>query len=71
MLALVLLALSNVAAQAALTYNVGSAEVIYSASQRRSKGLDYWIDGNLGVVPIGNGQYHFYGANGPTPVRTT
>lgn len=68
---LALLAFSATTAQAALVYNVGQTEVIYSASQRRNKGLDYWVDGNLGVVPIGNGQYQFYGANGPTPVRTT
>ena len=71
LLTLALLALSSAATQAALVYNVGQTEVIYTASQRRNKGLDYWVDGNLGVVPIGNGQYHFYGANGPTPVRTT
>ncbi|MBA4106033.1 MAG: hypothetical protein C0485_09765 [Pirellula sp.] len=70
-LTLAFLALSTAATQAALVYNVGQTEVIYTASQRRNKGLDYWVDGNLGVVPIGNGQYHFYGANGPTPVRTT
>jgi hypothetical protein len=56
---------------AALVYTVGQTEVLYTASQRRSMGLDYWVDGNLGVVPIGNGQYHFYGADGATPVRTT
>ena len=71
LLTLALLALSTAVTQAALVYNVGQTEVIYTASQRRNKGLDYWVDGNLGVVPIGNGQYHFYGANGPTPVRTT
>jgi hypothetical protein len=71
LLATAFLALSTGAAQAALIYNVGQTEVIYTASQRRNKGLDYWVDGNLGVVPIGNGQYHFYGANGQTPVRTT
>ncbi|QDT72315.1 hypothetical protein [Lacipirellula limnantheis] len=71
LMTLALLAFSATAAQAALVYNVGQTEVIYSASQRRNKGLDYWVDGNLGVVPIGNGQYQFYGANGPTPVRTT
>jgi hypothetical protein len=56
---------------AALVYSVGQTEILYTASQRRSMGLDYWVDGNLGVVPIGNGQYHFYGADGPTPIRTT
>lgn len=71
LMTLALLAFSATTAQAALVYNVGQTEVIYSASQRRNKGLDYWVDGNLGVVPIGNGQYQFYGANGPTPVRTT
>ena len=55
----------------ALVYSVGQAEVLYTASQRRNMNLDYWVDGSMGVVPIGNGQYHFYGANGPTPVRTT
>ncbi|BBO31912.1 hypothetical protein [Lacipirellula parvula] len=56
---------------AALVYSVGDAEVLYTANQRNSLGLNYWADGNLGVVPLGNGQYDFYGANGSAPIRTT
>ena len=64
-------ALATASAEAALVYSVGEAEVLYTANQRRAMGLNYWADGNLGVVPIGNGQYHFYGANGNSSVRTT
>ena len=50
LLGLALLALSSAASHAALVYNVGPTEVIYSASQRRNKGLDHWVDGTVGTL---------------------
>ena len=71
LLALTVATLATSAVDAALVYSVGGTETLYTAQQRNNMGLNYWVDGNLGVVPIGNGQYHFYGANGATSVRTT
>ena len=53
-----------------IDFSVGSTEVIYSASQRRAKKLNFWPDGNLGVVANGNGTYSFYAANSSTPMKT-
>jgi hypothetical protein len=50
---------------------VGDREVIYSTSQRRNLGLNFWPDGNMGVAAAGNGQIHFYAANSSSSVRTT
>jgi hypothetical protein len=50
---------------------VGDREVIYTTSQRRNLGLDFWPDGNMGVAAAGNGQIHFYAANSSSSVRTT
>src|SRR5690242_3708104 len=58
-------------AHAAFSYSVGPQEVIYIAAQRKSLGLNSWPDGNLGVVPLGGGQYDFYAPNASTPVKTT
>jgi hypothetical protein len=55
----------------AVDFSVGAKEVIYTSGQRKGKGLSTWPDGNLGVVPLGNGLYDFYGANGSKPVKTT
>jgi hypothetical protein len=55
----------------AVSISVGALETIYTKSQRRSKHLSSWPDGNLGVVPAANGLYDFYGANGSKPVKTT
>jgi hypothetical protein len=55
----------------AVSLTIGPREVIYTKSQRQNKGLGTWPDGNLGVVPLGNGLYDFYGANGSKPVKTT
>jgi hypothetical protein len=48
---------------------VGNKEVIYTAAQRTALGLNYWPDGNLGVIPDGNGSYYFYAANGSVAKR--
>lgn len=48
----------------------GSREVIYTAAQRNTLGLNYWPDGNLGVIPDGSGAYYFYAANGSVSKRT-
>lgn len=50
---------------------VGDREVIYTTSQRRNLGLNFWPDGNMGVAAAGNGQIHFYAANSSSSVRTT
>jgi hypothetical protein len=55
----------------AIEFSVGPAEVIYTKSQRSSKRLPHWPDGNLGAVAGANGTYEFYGANGRSPVKTT
>jgi len=69
--ALVLLTAAGEVGAASLSYAVGAPEVLYKASKRRSAGLNYWMDGSLGIVPLGNGQYDFYAANSTKPVRTT
>jgi hypothetical protein len=70
---LAFLAAALLAADAALAvdFSVGGIETIYSKSQRGKKGLKYWPDGNLGVVPLGNGLYDFYAANSSKSVKTT
>jgi hypothetical protein len=66
------LALLSVApASATSIFSVGAKETLLTASQRKSRGLNNWVDGSLGVVYNGNGTYDFYGANGTKPVRTT
>ena len=55
----------------AIDISVGSKEVIYTAKQRKSKGLSSWPDGNFGVVANGLGGYDFYAANSTKPVKTT
>jgi hypothetical protein len=56
----------------AINFSVGEKEVIYTASQRKKKKLATWPDGNLGVVSLNEyGEYEFYAANGPKPVKTT
>ncbi len=60
-----LVALLAVRASAA-DFSVGPPELIYTASQRVSLGLNFWPDGSFGMSGG-----HFYAANGPNPVRTT
>jgi hypothetical protein len=55
----------------AIDFSVGPKEVIYTAKQRKSRGISSWPDGNLGVVANGHAGYDFYAANGPKPVKTT
>jgi hypothetical protein len=55
----------------AIDISVGQKEVIYKTSQRRSRGLSSWPDGNFGVVANGQGGYDFYAANSTKPVKTT
>jgi hypothetical protein len=52
-------------------FSVGDREVIYTASQRRNLGLNFWPDGSMGVVAGNNGQLQFYAANSSSSVRTT
>lgn len=56
---------------AAIDFNIGAPQVIYSNSQRKSAGGANWPDGSLGAVANGNGTYDFYGANASSPVVTT
>ncbi len=65
------LALVTLRSAWAVEISVGDLETIYKKSQRSSKGLSSWPDGNFGVVPLGNGLYDFYAANGSKPVKTT
>ncbi len=55
----------------AVYFTVGSKETIYTKSQRTSRSLSTWPDGNMGIVSNGNGTFDFYGANGGKPVKTT
>ncbi len=55
----------------AVYFSVGSKETIYTTSQRKSKKLATWPDGNIGIVSNGNGTFDFYGANGGKPAKTT
>jgi hypothetical protein len=50
-------------AEAVTNLTFGAKEVIYTAAQRNALGLNYWPDGNLGVVPDGSGGCYFYAAN--------
>lgn len=52
-------------------FSVGAKETVLTSKQRKSKGLNNWIDGSLGVVNNGNGTYDFYGAKGTSPIRMT
>ncbi|MCI0332618.1 MAG: hypothetical protein L0228_05285 [Planctomycetes bacterium] len=71
-LAVVLAAvLIEVGAARAIDFTIGAPEVIYTKSQRKSRGGSYWPDGNLGVVGNGNGTFDFYGANASKSVLTT
>jgi hypothetical protein len=55
----------------AIEVAVGPQEIIYSASQRKSKKLGTWPDGSMGAVSNGDGTYDFYGPNGQQPAMTT
>ena len=68
---LIALMLAVIDGAQAVQISVGNREVIYTSSQRKSKSLSTWPDGNLGVVSNGLGGYEFYGANGSKPVKTT
>lgn len=46
---------------------VGARETVCTAAQRTALGLNWFPDGNLGVVSNGNGSYQFYAANGSSP----
>ena len=62
--------ISNVLAAELANFSVGKREVITTKEQRDKLGLQWFIDGNFGVVKTGN-KYQFYGANGHKPVRVT
>lgn len=51
-------------------FSVGKREVVTTKELRDTLGLKWFIDGNMGVVKMGN-KVQFYGANGHTPVRIT
>ncbi len=53
-----------------LTFVAGTPEVVYTAQQRVALGLNYWPDGNLGVVTSGS-TYGFYAANSGQGIYTT
>jgi len=40
-----------------------SPTVMYTKAQRYTKKLSYWPDGSIGGLPIGGGQYRFFGPN--------
>lgn len=64
-----LLLLLMVGTLQAENFSVGSRDIIYTASQRRSKG-QYWPDGNLGLVQNGT-TLDWYAANGKKPIKTS
>jgi hypothetical protein len=45
-------------------FTVWQSEVVYTQVQRKSRNLNLWPDGNIGVVNKGDGNYTFYAANG-------
>jgi hypothetical protein len=55
----------------AINFSVGAEQIIYTAAQRKSKGLNLWPDGSLGVLANGKGGYDFYGPDGSSPVMTS
>ncbi len=52
-------------------FTVSDPQVIYTQPQRYTKGLRYWTDGNMGVMPSGDGNFIFFAANGANTARTT
>lgn len=62
--------ISSVLAAELANSSVGKREVITTKEQRDKLGLEWFIDGNFGVVKTGN-KYQFYGANCHKPVRVT
>jgi len=47
-----------------LNFETGKIEIIYERQPLNDAGLNYWPDGNIGVVKNKNGIYAFYAANG-------
>jgi len=45
-------------------FKIGKIETIYKRPPLNDAGLNYWPDGNIGVVKNKNGTYAFYAANG-------
>lgn len=68
--ALLLIAASRTFAADAPVFTVGEMEIVATKKQRETLGLNWFIDGNLGVVKHQN-QVQLYGANGSKPVRVT
>ena len=56
-------AMAPVASPSRPEFTAGKPETIYTRAQLVAHGLHYWPDGNIGVVPKGNGQADFYAAN--------
>ncbi|MFD0716152.1 hypothetical protein [Paenibacillus sp. GCM10027626] len=54
-------------------FTISDRELVYDATQRSSKGLNYWADGQTGVIKTGRDSYDFYSGNGtgsPANART-
>jgi hypothetical protein len=68
-LAVVSLSLALASTAAAALTTAGDEEVVMTASQRSSAGLDTWPDGPMGIERNGNG-FAFYGANSGNVART-
>ncbi len=62
---------ADLGAARAVDFTIGSPEIVFTKSQRKSAGGSTWPDGSLGAVANGDGTYDFYGANGSKPVMTT
>jgi hypothetical protein len=67
---LLLAVFSAIESATAVNISVGSAEVVYTKSQRKSGGSS-WPDGSFGVISNGDGTYDFYGANSSKSTLTT
>ena len=52
-------------------FTVGDREIVATKAERDSLGLQWFIDGNLGVLLKASNQVQLYGANGSKPVRVT
>ena len=53
-----------------IVFEVGEREIIATRPQLEKLGLNWFVDGNLGVIKD-NEKFIMYGANGARPVRVT
>ncbi len=63
-------ATATMASPAKPEMTVGTPKTIYTRVQLLTRGLRYWPDGNIGLVPDGKGRTVFFAANSTRSART-